>query len=193
MSSEGRIHHGKQSACLPWLRSLFLIIVAGRQQWPMRIPYISTLERSLSVQPTHMIGSTRYLFCVLTAVLTGTALRWLVNADEALWYDEVWTGTIAIQDWRGALEISRDRFQRSPFLPVCLGLGANLRPSDAAIRAPGLIAGVAAPFVAWLLLRGRMPLHTKSAVHDHRCAVDCRLVLRPGGEKLRHSRSSAPC
>ncbi|TIP58461.1 MAG: hypothetical protein E5X56_15200 [Mesorhizobium sp.] len=108
------------------------------------------------------IDKTITLFCVLTAVLAGTALRWLVNADEALWYDEVWTGTIAIQDWRGALEILGIDFNAPLFYLSVWGWVQIFGSSDAAIRAPGLIATVAAPCVAWLLLRGRMPLHQRA-------------------------------
>lgn len=87
------------------------------------------------------------------ALALGTVLRALVNAEEAFWFDEVWTATIALQDWKGALDMLRSDII-APFYYVCIWVWSKFFGlSNFALRAPGMILAIAAPALAWLMLR----------------------------------------
>ncbi|TIM30746.1 MAG: hypothetical protein E5Y63_09765 [Mesorhizobium sp.] len=117
---------------------------------------------SVASEPKDGIDTKFTLFCVFAAIAMGAMLRWLVNSDEAFWYDEVWTATIALQDWRGALEILGIDVNAPLYYLTVWGWGQLFGVSNVAIRAPGMIATAAAPLMAWMLLRGRMPLHQRA-------------------------------
>ena len=96
-----------------------------------------------------------FVLCgVVTAVITGTLLRSFVNADEMLWYDEIMTGTVAAQDWNGAVELLGSDIN-APLYYLFVRVWSKLFGlSDVALRAPGLIAAAIAPVAAWIMLRG---------------------------------------
>lgn len=101
-------------------------------------------------------SSTGLFYTALLALVLGTVLRASVNADEALWFDEVWTATIAVQDLHGALEMLRDDII-APFYYMFIWAWSKVAGlSDFSLRLPGMIASIAAPGAAWLLLRGRI-------------------------------------
>jgi Dolichyl-phosphate-mannose-protein mannosyltransferase len=102
------------------------------------------------------------LFLALAALAFGTLLRAYVNADEPFWFDEVWTGTIALQDLKGALDMILSDIIAPLYYLFIWAWAKVFGLSNLALRAPGMILTILAPIFAWLLLRRRLGDYERS-------------------------------
>ena len=116
---------------------------------------------SVSVRPESIRAGVRFWPSVIAlavpALLLGTALRSFVNADEKLWFDEIWTGAIAMQDWHGAFDMLHSDVIAPLFFVSAWAWSKLFGLSDVSLRMPGMITAIAAAFLPWLMLRRRLP------------------------------------
>jgi hypothetical protein len=94
---------------------------------------------------------------LLLLTLAGAVVRATNLGLESLWYDEAATYHLVQGGWQDILARNVTQNSAPPLYPLLLGLLTGPDASEALLRLPALVAGVAAIPLIWLLARQFLP------------------------------------